>query len=125
MNDSYYRFHVKVFINLITRGSQSQQYVRKHVFTPVIWFSNVSMKCEGHYCSMTMISDSPSVTSSMLSLKISVAYMNLLVKVGITQWAELYTHKADVPPIYLLMKHSHSSGSKYFSRFLYMMFALV
>ena len=34
-------------------------------------------------------------------------------------------HKADVPRIYLLIKHSHSSGSEYFSRCFYMMFALV
>ena len=33
--------------------------------------------------------------------------------------------KADVLPNYLLIKHSHSSGSKYFSRCFYMMFALV
>ena len=33
--------------------------------------------------------------------------------------------KAETPPIYLLIKHSHSSGSKYFSRCLFMMFALV
>ena len=34
-------------------------------------------------------------------------------------------HKEDVPPIYLLIKKSQSSGSRYFSRCLYMMFALV
>ena len=34
-------------------------------------------------------------------------------------------HKADVPPIYLLMKHSHSSGSEYFSRCFYVMPALI
>ena len=34
-------------------------------------------------------------------------------------------HKADVPPIYLLIKRSHSSGLKRFSRCTYMMFALV
>ena len=34
-------------------------------------------------------------------------------------------HKVDVPSTYLLTKQSHSSGSKYFSRCLYMMFALV
>ena len=35
-------------------------------------------------------------------------------------------YKKDIPPIYLLFKqHSHSSGSKYFWRCLYMMFALV
>ena len=33
-------------------------------------------------------------------------------------------HNADLPPIYLLIKHSHSSGSEYFSRYFYMMFAL-
>ena len=34
-------------------------------------------------------------------------------------------HEADVPPIYLLIKHSHSIWSKYFLRCLNMMFALV
>ena len=34
-------------------------------------------------------------------------------------------HKADVAPIYLLIKHSHSGGSKYFLRGLIMMFELV
>ena len=43
----------------------------------------------------------------------------LLTKVYITYL------KADVPPVYLLIKHSHSSGSKYFSRCLYIMFTLV
>ena len=48
-------------------------------------------------------------------------------------WPETYLHvllkyiphKVDVPPIYLLIKKSHSSESRYFSRCLYMMFALV
>ena len=34
-------------------------------------------------------------------------------------------HKADVPPIYLFIKQSHSSGSKYFSMCLNMTFTLV
>ena len=34
-------------------------------------------------------------------------------------------HKADVPLIYLLIKHSHLGGSKYFSRCFYMIFALI
>ena len=49
-----------------------------------------------------------------------------------TQWCmdmcyalKYLSYKAEVPPIYLLIKHSHSIGSKYFSRYLYMMFALV
>ena len=38
-------------------------------------------------------------------------------------WVKYVPHR--VPPIYLLMKHSHSSGSEYFSRCFDMMSALI
>ena len=34
------------------------------------------------------------------------------------QQVKYIPHKAEVPPIYLLIKHLHSIGSKYFSRYL-------
>ena len=44
---------------------------------------------------------------------------------ALKEFLKYIPHKEDVTPIYLLIKHSHLSGSKYFSRCLNMTFAVV
>ena len=43
--------------------------------------------------------------------------INLVSSLSASEVVKVYPHNAEVPPIHLLIKHSHSSGSKYFSRF--------
>ena len=44
---------------------------------------------------------------------------------GVQSFLKYMPDKVDMASIYLLIKHSHSSGSEYFSRCFYMMFELV
>ena len=53
------------------------------------------------------------------------SYENSAFNIDISTYIKYIPHKADVPPIYLLIRHSHSNGSKYFLRCFYMMFALL
>ena len=67
-------------------------------------FSQLNL-ASSHFTAVVLVSDSKT-TSKLSKLKHT-------------------SRKAEVPPICLLFKHSHSSGTKYFSRCLYIMFALV
>ena len=58
-------------------------------------------------------------------VKISQPRISLIVD-GRRHFILKYTpHTADVAPIYILIQHSQSSGSKYFTKYLNMKFALV
>ena len=60
----------------------------------------------------------------LLSL-ILFMFVNMFFQRKSITTAKVFITKADVAPIYLLIKHSHSRASKHFSRCLDMTFTLV